>query len=253
MLSPRPVTETVQSKPRIYRVTVLESHGETSTTNSIRLSKPGGFSFRASQFARLYLETERGLEFRSMSIASSPTREYLEFAIRRSPSGFKRAFASLRESDQALLAGPFGHFLLDAERPAIMLAGGIGITPMKSIIEFATDTGLPISIVLVYSNRSPEEILFKEELDALAGKNPYLELIYTLTSESSDDQWRGRRGRINLDLLRQVSEARPEAMYYIAGAPRMVSDLMDMLLQIPVPPERIMQEIFLGYGWRPEL
>jgi ferredoxin-NADP reductase len=235
----------------VYSATVLESHAQTPTTHSIRVSKPEGFSFRVSQAVRLYLDADGGPALRPMSIASSPTKDYLEFAVRRSESAFKGAFVSLKKGDEVGIMGPLGHFFLDPDRPAILLAGGIGITPLKSMIEFATDVGLPTNLTLVYSNRSPDEIVFKRELDEFALKNPNLEVIYTITRPSYGDGWSGRVGRIDGSLLRQVSVGKHDAMYYICGTPGMVSSLIGMLLAIGVQPERIMQETFRGYARRP--
>ena len=234
----------------VYRATVLDSRDETPSTRSIRVVKPKDFSFKASQFARLYVDTGEGEDRRPMSIASSPTREYLEFAVRRSESSFKKAFFSLNKGDEVRLAGPFGHFFLDPDHPAILIAGGIGITPFKSMIDFAADSGLLTSLTLVYSNRSPDEVVFREELDALARSGVDLDLIYTMTRSTDEDGWNGRRGRIDLELLREVSEGKNDAVYYVCGTPGMVNDSIDMLHKIGVEPDRILKESFRGYARR---
>jgi len=241
----------IQMNKTGYSATVLESHAETPTVHRVRVSKPEGFSFRVSQAVRLYLDTDRGPELRPMSIASSTTRGYLEFAVRRSDSAFKRAFVSLKEGDEVGIMGPLGRFFLDPDRPAILIAGGIGITPLKSMIEFATDVGLLTDLTLLYSNRSPDEIVFKRELDEFALKDPNLEVIYTITRPSDGDVWAGRTGRIDQNLLLEVSQGKGNAIYYICGTPGMVSSMIGMLLAIGVQPDRIMQETFRGYARRP--
>ena len=102
-----------------------------------------------------------------MSLATSTTRPHLEYGVRLSESAFKRAFAALQPGDTVVVQGPLGHYLLDTSRPAVLVAGGIGITPLKGMAEYAADRTLPIPVRLVSSNRTEEEIIFKEELQAL--------------------------------------------------------------------------------------
>src|SRR5436190_15482588 len=124
-------------------VTVLETKQETPSVRSIRVSKPEGFSFGASQAVRLTVHGSQGAVARPFSIASSPTRDYLEFAARYSESDFKQAFFQLRRGGEVEILGPRGHFLLEHHAPGVLVAAGIGITPLKSMLEYATDLSLP--------------------------------------------------------------------------------------------------------------
>ncbi|HKT21721.1 MAG TPA: FAD-dependent oxidoreductase, partial [Nitrososphaerales archaeon] len=123
---------------------VVASRRITPTAHSVLLQKPPGFSFGPTQFTFLSLKTEDGFHTRPMSIATSPTRPTLEYAVRVSDSPFKRAFAALRPGEAAFVQGPFGRFLLREDRPAVLVAGGIGITPLKGMAEYAADKGLAI-------------------------------------------------------------------------------------------------------------
>src|ERR1700676_5416139 len=107
--------------------TVVASRKLTPTTHAIMLKKPSGFSFRPTQFTFLTLNTGDGLDGRPMSLATPPPRPNLEYAVRTGDSPFKRAFASLRPGDKVDVQGPYGHFVLNEDRPAVLLAGGIGI------------------------------------------------------------------------------------------------------------------------------
>jgi ferredoxin-NADP reductase len=242
------VVATGPSEPPSHEVTVLSVRDETPTVRSVRLCKPEGFDFRTSQAVRLFLRTEQRETYHPMSIASSPTKPYLEFAVRRTESEFKQAFFSLQPADRARIQGPRGRFFFDPAHPAVFVAGGIGITPLKSMIEFATDMQMPTRLTLLYSNRRASEIAFREELDAMSRSNPSLEIAYTVTRSHEGEKWEGRSGRIDLKWLREISATQPEARYYIAGTPGMVKNVMWALNTLGVPPDRMLQEMFKGYA-----
>ena len=247
MTQTNPVT-TVQSNPVPYSVRVLESKPLTPTVHMIRLEKPATFDFQVSQAVRLFLNTGNAIERHPLSIASSPTRDYLELAVRQTHSPWKQIFFSLVPGDIVNIEGPVGRFFLNEQHPAILIAGGIGITPLKSMVEYATDVRLGTSMTLLYSNRTVDEITFKDELDALAISDPHLKIIYTITRHQHHHAWNGRIGRIDGELLRQVSHDKPHALYYICGTPSMITDTVQMLTSMGVSSERIQLETFKGYA-----
>ncbi|MCA1814130.1 MAG: hypothetical protein LC624_09295 [Halobacteriales archaeon] len=229
----------------IARCEVLANARQTPTTHSIRIAKPRGFEFAPVQFCGLELFTpEGGIEY-PMSLACSPTKPYLEFGARvASGSVWKRTFAALKPGDEVEIDGPYGHFVLDPKRPAVLIAGGIGITPLKGMAEFATDQKLPIDVRLVYSNGSAAEIAYKVELDALEKANPRFRVTHTVTRDPS---WKGRRGRIDRALLEEASSGLGEPMYYLCGLPQMVEDMVETLRAMRVPAARVRYEEFWGY------
>src|SRR5207245_10710148 len=105
------------------------------------------------------------MDARPMSLATSPTRPHLEYAVRLSDSPYKRAFAGLQPGDETRVFGPIGDFVLHETRPAVLLAGGIGITPLKGMAEYAAANTLPITIRLVYCHRREAELADRHELD----------------------------------------------------------------------------------------
>src|SRR5260370_33672148 len=165
--------------------TVVASRKLTPTTYDILLKKPAGFSFRPTQFTFLTLGTDEGPDGRPMSLATSPTRPNLEYAVRDGDSAFKRAFASLRPRDKGVVEGPSGHYVLKEDRPAVLLAGGIGITPLTRMAEYASDRKLPIQVRLVYSNRSEGEIAFRPELEEPERRKPKSRCLHTLTGHGA--------------------------------------------------------------------
>jgi ferredoxin-NADP reductase len=222
-------------------VEVLSVRQETPSVRSIRVERPHGLTFQASQAVRLTLAGQS----HPFSIASSPLRRELEFAARQTGSEFKRAFFALRPGESVELIGPRGDFLLDPASPAILVAAGIGITPLKSMIEYAADARLGTPMTLVYGNRSPEEIAFREPLEALTRTLRRFEIVHTVTQPGPG--WAGRVGRIDAALLGAVSASLPGAIHYIAGPAGLVDDAVQTLLALGIGPERIRVERFKGY------
>jgi glycine betaine catabolism B len=226
---------------------VVASHRLTPLTHGIMLKKPAGFSFRPTQFTFLSLRTGEGTDVRPMSIATSPTRPNLEYAVRISDSAFKRAFASLRPGDRVNVQGPFGRFLLKEDRPAVLLAGGIGITPLKGMAEYAADNALSIAVRLVYSNRTEEEIAYREELEELERRNPRFQVIHTLTGSKASKGWKGSIGRIDTRQLHDAAKGLDKPVFYVCGKPPMVAEMLRLLSDSRVPESDVLVEVFRGY------
>jgi glycine betaine catabolism B len=232
----------------IARVRVLESPTVTPTVHGVKFEKPPGFTFAPVQFCGLELSTRQGPIEYPMSLACSPTRPYLEFGARVSASAWKEAFAALEPGDDAEVDGAYGHFVLDEASPAVLVAGGIGITPLKGMAEYAADRQLPEEVRLVYSNRDEEEIAYRSDLEGLARTNPRFTVYHTLTRVSKESPWVGRRGRIDASLLAEASRGLSHPVYYVCGAPGLVERTYQNLRSMGIGPDRIKFEVFRGYG-----
>src|SRR5881628_1679053 len=149
----------------IASVRVLDSRPITPSIHGIRVERPREFAFRPVQYVGLEIPTPYGTEEYPMSLASSPTRDYLEFGARIGPSPWKQSFRALKPEDEVEIDGPYGHFVLDESRDAMFVAGGIGVTPLKGMAEYIADTRWPHQAVLVHSNQREEEIPYREELE----------------------------------------------------------------------------------------
>jgi ferredoxin-NADP reductase len=222
-------------------VEVLLAHAETPTVHAIRVTRPDGFAFRASQAVRL----ELGEHARPFSIASGPERPYLELATRRSESEFKRAFLALAPGDRVRIFGPRGRFFLEEDAPGVLVAGGIGITPMRSMLEHAADARLATPLTLVYASHDPTEIAFRADVDALARTVPELRVLYTVSGAMPG--WQGRTGRVDASLIAEGTVGRPGAMYYAAGPPAFVERVRGAVASLGVPSERLRLEVFKNY------
>jgi ferredoxin-NADP reductase len=222
---------------------------ETSTIKSVRLALGGRpFSFKPGQYCLVELDINGEREDRALSIANAPTRPgFLLFATRSGESPYKKVFFSLKPGDTVTVTGPMGRFIYDEAFPnSILLSGGIGITPLKSMIEYVSDRRLSHSVILLFGNRSPREIPFRKELDELADSNPTFTLVHVV-SETAGEVWKGEKGRIDERLIRKVVAEVGLARYYICGPPQMVFDLRGILERRGVAQEQIKIENFEGY------
>ncbi|MBI2597677.1 MAG: FAD-dependent oxidoreductase [Candidatus Diapherotrites archaeon] len=164
-------------------------------------------------------------------------------------SDFSKKIASLKEGDKVKIQGPFGKFVLEEnQKNVVMLSGGIGITPLRSMIQYATDKNLPIKIWLFYSNKKPDDISFLEELNALAETNKNFKIIHTITRpEESKQKWGGHIGRIDKELISKNVLNLEKNVFYICGPPSMVSALEELVQSMNIPKEKIRKELFAGY------
>lgn len=196
---------------------------------SLRVARPRGFDFPATQVASVHV----GGEHRTLTIASGPARPYLEFATLRGASPFKTALAALKPGDTVGLRGPYGHFALDASRPALMLAGHIGIAPFKAMLEHATDDGLDLRGALVHASPFADAPYAREVAD-LARALPGFAVHRP-----------GPDGLADAALLARL--APPGAVHYVAGSPSEVMAAAGALSSLGVPRDRVKVEMFAGY------
>jgi ferredoxin-NADP reductase/nitrite reductase/ring-hydroxylating ferredoxin subunit len=192
---------------------------------------------------------------RHFTLSSSPTEDFIMLSTRIRESPYKKKLASLEGGTKVKVKGPQGKFTLqeDYSKSAVFLSGGIGVTPFRSMIRYATDRNLPIKIVMFDSNRNLENVLFKSDFDDCANRNKLLRIIYTLTEEDHDrpvsDEWNGEKGRIDKAMLMKYlgdNELR-ESIFYICGPPAMVEAMRNLLQSIQIPKELIKVEEFTGY------
>lgn len=222
-------------------------------TEMFLFEKPSGFEFRAGQSIDLFLvnppETDAEGNKRAFSIVAAPHEEHLAIATRMRDTAFKRVLKSLPAGAPLTLEGPFGDLVLheNAARPAVILAGGIGITPFRSMIADAAHRKLPHRITLIYSNRAPKDAPFLEELSALAQENPNLTFVPTMTDPEASAEWEGARGLINAELVKQYIEEGTQPVYYLAGPAGMVKAMRELLNGIGVSNDDIRTEEFTGY------
>lgn len=208
---------------------VIDIKKEVNSCFSLILEKPKGFSFYAGQ----YLDVELGDDTRAFTISSSPTERFLMITPKKGITPFKKYLENLKPGDEITTSHPAGTFTLDESSPAVFLAGGIGITPFRSMIKYAMDQKLTTPITLFYSN-SDDEFLFKRELHGWKKNLPNLNIIYHNSSQNG-----------HLTHLPPTSHQLP--IYYLAGSHSFVNDMARMLIGSGVDETNIRYDRFDGY------
>ena len=223
-------------------------------TMAFHFDRPAGFNFKAGQAIDVVLLEPSAADAQSsrhtFSIVSAPSEHELVIATRMRDSAFKRALGALPIGAGIAIEGPFGSLTLhnDRTRPAVFVAGGIGITPFKSIVEQATHARLPQRLVLLYSNRRPEDAAYLAELQDLERRNPNFHLIATMTSMSSSSQsWTGSQGPIDAALVQRATAELVKPICYVAGPTGMVEAMRQILNDAGVNDDDIRSEEFYGY------
>ena len=223
-------------------------------TMSFRFTKPHGWSYRAGQFVDITLldppETDAEGNLRGFSISSAPREDVITITTRLRATAFKRVLQAMPLGTLVKMEGPFGDLRLHhAARPAVLLAGGIGITPFRSILVEAIGGGaLPYPVVLFHANRRSEDAAFADEFRSLARRDPNLTFVPTMTARpGSGNAWDGERGHIDAAMLRRHLDGLADPIYYIAGPPGMVQALRAMLIASGVDEDDVRIEEFTGY------
>jgi ferredoxin-NADP reductase len=237
-----------------YQVRLRKKEEVAEGTMAFYFEKPSGFQFKPGQFANLTLlnplETDAEGNVRTFSIASAPVEVELMFATRMRDTAFKRVLKALPLGTEIKLDGPFCSFTLhsDSSRPGVFLAGGIGITPFRSMILHASRSLLLHRLQLFYSNGRPEDAAFLHELEGIAKGNARYSFIGTMTQlEKSKQKWEGRAGFIDQQMLSEGIDDLKGSICYVAGPPTMVSATGRALTDLGISEDNIRSEEFAGY------
>jgi ferredoxin-NADP reductase/nitrite reductase/ring-hydroxylating ferredoxin subunit len=220
---------------------------------------PGQFAF--FDIGEVYNDPKGPI--RHFTISSSPTENFIMFSTRIRDSPYKKRLLALEKDTKVKVRGPEGQFVLHQNyaKPAVFLSGGIGVTPFRSMIKYATDMQLPVKIIMFDSNRNRNNIIFKKEFDEWASLNKNLKIIYTisekdqndeqsLSSSRSTDDWKGEYGRINKAMILKYIDNNilDNSIFYICGPPSMLKAMQSLLQEdLEIPKERIKVEEFTGY------
>lgn len=238
----------------IFEAPLLGREMVAERTMSFRWQKPADWTYRAGQFIDITLhdppETDAEGDTRGFSISSAPSEDVIQITTRLRDTAFKRVLQRVPLGTSMKLEGPFGDFRLHhAQRPAVLLAGGIGITPFRSIlVEQINGGSLPYRVVLFHSNHRPQDAPFAADLRELVQADPKFRFVPTMTAlEPSDSEWTGERGHIDAAMLHRHLDEVENPIYYIAGPAGMVRGLRATLEAMAVDEDDIRSEEFTGY------
>ena len=237
-----------------YQSTLLGRTEVAEGTMAFQFEKPKDFVFKAGQYIDLTLSGSQsgpsnGLTH-TLSIASSPFEKELVVTTRMRTTAFKQAISILPIGSKVRIEGPMGSFSLhnNTARPAVFLAGGIGIAPFLSMLFYAREEKLRHPIVLFYANRYLEEAAFIDELWKLERANPKFRFVPILTRTDKNYRgWKGETGHISSEMLLTHVGILRNPIYYIAGPPTMVVAARRTLIEGSVDEDDIRTEEFAGY------
>jgi ferredoxin-NADP reductase len=237
-----------------FRTQLRRREAVADQTMAFHFERPSDFQFKAGQTVDLTLidppETDAEGNTRTFSIASSPQDSDFFIATRMRGSAFKRVLASVPLGTVIEADGPMGSFTLhhNVTKSAVFLAGGIGITPFRSIIHDAAARNLTQRLWLFYSNNRPEDAPFLDDLQNVAHTTPSFQFVPTMTKMAESKQpWRGETGLINRDMMtRHLSDLRGP-VYYVAGPPGLVASMRETLVAAGVDEDDVRAEEFAGY------
>ncbi len=219
------------------KLKVTSLRHETKNTLSILFEKPKGFAFYPGQYLDIELPIKDPLETtRIFSLSSSPSEDFLMITYNLGITPYKQQLRRLQPGDIIKSSHPAGTVVIDDSSPLVMIAGGVGIAPHRSMLKWAVDRQLDLPITLIYS--SSDEIIFKKELDLWQKQLPSLTIHYIITSKN---------GRLNQTKLATIVEHFGNQIFYLAGPPGLVDDFENILLNLRVDSVNIRTDRFDGY------
>lgn len=237
-----------------YDVELVAKKDVAEGTTEFRLSRPEGFTYQAGQYFDIILpehaeDAPQPNWQHGFSFVSAPCEPTIGAATRmRSGSAFKTALGQVPVGAPLKIAALWGNFTLrrDTARPMVFIIGGIGITPVRSMVVQSTHDASGHKITVIYANRTRAQAAYVDELQALAGRNPNFTLVQTYTRE--DAHGTGiEHGHVDAEMIRRHVPDIPGAAFYMSGPRDMVYAMRDLLLDIGAGEDFVRTEEFEGY------
>ena len=226
-------------------VKIIDIRQETPTTKSLRLDLGGQeFRFLPGQWMDCYAEIDGDIGIAGYSMTSSPTNaDTIDLAVKlvgENPvTHYVHDQARVGDVLHIEVGGDF-YYKRDMGDSLTLIAGGIGITPLMSIVRYVNDAAPEVRLTLVYSAKAPSELLFHDDLNEISSKNENIHCLFTVTQPTSEP-WDGRVSRIDADML-EKADIDLNALFFICGPPSMVADTVLMVEGFGVLTSRIKYE-----------
>jgi ferredoxin-NADP reductase len=229
---------------------VVEVRPETDRVVTLALEVPDWDGHLPGQHVDVRLTAEDGYRAeRAYSIASSPDGGRIELAVERLEDGEVSPYLAgeLRPGDQLELRGPVGgYFVWEPGRggPLLLVAGGSGVAPLMAMVRYRAATGREVPARLLYSSRTEEDVIFREELERLADAGDGLTVTHALT-RAQPPGWAGYARRIDAVMLEEVGWRPGERpLIYVCGPTRLVEAVAGDLVALGHDPVRVKTERF---------
>ena len=212
---------------------------------------PLPFTYTAGQYVNLALTIDGIRVNRSYTIASAPTRNgYCEISVKHTVNGFgsRHLHETWREGQRVKASAPAGRFVFAGHEAhhVLLIAGGIGITPMMSVIRSLTDRGWRGDISLLFSVRAVRDIVFRDELASLESRFPNLR-VRVVVSADTETPWQGERGFITREIVTDFMPTLTNVRVMLCGPPPMMTAMRDIVVGLGVPDEDVHQEVFVSH------
>jgi len=220
---------------------------EVPDSKTIQLKWPEGYDpdFKTGQFITAYWPDEPDYK-RAYSLSSCALdRGAYEFTVRRNGKMGTRLVDWIKVGHRLMVLPPAGKFLpvYEPDSHLICVAGGSGVTPFRGFVREATQRGLSTKITILYSVRTPNDIIFNKEFNELADRNPHFEFHVTCTRAEADDPWPARKGRIDADWVREHVNDVEKTVFYACGPNELVEKVESIVVgEMGVPKAQMKTE-----------
>ena len=208
-----------------------------------------GFEFEPGQYAKITLlepiHNDSEGNSRLFSISTSPTKDYLMFTTRALETAFNKNILEMPIGAKVAISEPGGNTVLhkDSSVPAVFLIGGIGITPVRCMVEYIVESKLPYKAYLFYSNPNAKSMAFFEDFENWAKEYPDFKFIPTI-DDTTDKNWKYNIGYINKELILKNIPDINKPIYYIVGPLAMVDAMEALLIGLGIESNKIKLERF---------
>ena len=208
-------------------------------------------TYQAGQYFYITIKVNGSDALHHFSFSSSPAETgYIEFTKRITDSEFSQTLDNVKPGAWALLEGPEGDFTLpdsaDEYSKLAFISGGIGITPLRSMMHYVKHNNLPYQITLLYGNNTEADIIFHDEFNLLS-QSDNIKIKHFLTGYSGNESENIIKGYIDKQAISQTIPDYPERLFYISGPPSMLNNIYHQLLKLKVPEKQVKIDAFTGY------
>ncbi|MEO6761819.1 MAG: FAD-dependent oxidoreductase [Candidatus Saccharimonadales bacterium] len=236
----------------VANVKLTKKETVANGTMAFHFEVPEGFEFRAGQFGDYTLinppETDDEGNTRGFSMVYAPFEHELVLATRMRDTAYKRVLTDMPVGTEVKLDAPYGDFTLHKTEttPAVFVIGGIGVTPVRSMIAQATHDKTAHNILLLHSSRTPDDLPYLEDFKKLEAENPNFKYVPIASDEAPDD-WQGERGRVDAEMIKKYVPDMSVPIFYLSGPEGMVKAMRAMLIELEANEDNIRTEEFDGY------
>ncbi len=239
-----------EQKIKDYESKLISRIKRSASVESFRFEEKERIDFRPGQFLQLVFDPQersnKNLN-KYLSFSCSPTKDYIEVTKKISQSEFSERLRQLKPGDSVIVKASMGRCVLDENAQKVgFIIGGIGITPVISMLEYIVEKNLTVDVKLLYSNWRKEEIAFFEELEDWKNKQSNIEVVHTLV-ECPDEDGICFSGKIDKVFIKNQMSDFCDRVIYLFGPPAMVKAMQDNCQAIGCKDQQIKTESFLGY------